>query len=47
MIGAIITILTPLDKETFDLFLEIYGRTAMRWEVQIVRENYGETTTNF
>ena len=44
-IGGIITIFNP-DSETTKIFLEIFGRFAMRWEVQLVKENYGETSYN-
>ena len=42
-IGGIITIFNP-DSETTKIFLEIFGRFAMRWEVQLVFDNYGETS---
>lgn len=39
----VIRILTPLDRETYLLLCKIW-RPAMRWEVQLVYDNYGETT---
>jgi len=43
VIGGIIKLFNP-SPEITETFLDIFGRFAMRWEVQLVFDNYGETS---